>query len=405
MRYSPPGFLFETKGSVCFPLPDKSLKYALSLMNSKIVEKILLAIAPTLDFHEGPIGKVPVIVRDVSDVEHRSTRAITVAKIDWDSSELSWDFQAHRLLLEKPANGSASSSYSNAQRSWQSAIAEIKRVEEENNHTLIYAYGLQDELTPEVPLREITLNCNPHFRYGGDLTDEEREERLRADTMRELISYAVGCMMGRYSLDEPGLIYAHAGNEGFDPLRYGDFPADEDGIVPITEIAWFDDDAAIRFEQFLKVAWSPKRLAENLKFVADSLGAKSGELPIDTIRRYLTKDFYKDHLKTFRKRPIYWLFSSGKNKAFECLVYLHRYNEGTLARMRMEYVTPLQGRISGRIEQLGEDIQAATSTSHRRRLEKEKETLAKKQEELANVRREASALRGSAHPPQSRRWR
>lgn len=188
--------------------------------------------------------------------------------------------------------------------------------------------------------------------------------------------------MGRYSLDETGLIYANSGNVGFDANRYTTFPADDDGIVPIMQTDWFDDDAANRFVEFVKVAWSPETLAENLKFVADSLGAKAGETPIDTIRRYLSADFFKDHLKTYKKRPIYWLFSSGKEKAFEALVYLHRYNEGTLSRMRMEYVTPLQGRISARIDQLDRDIAAAGSTAQQNKLRKEQEKLKKQQAEL-----------------------
>ena len=188
--------------------------------------------------------------------------------------------------------------------------------------------------------------------------------------------------MGRYSLAEEGLIYANSGNEGFDPSCYGEFPADDDGIIPITDTDWFDDDAVRRFSEFLSVAWSPETLTENLRFVGDGLLRKRGETPLDTIRRYLSSSFYKDHLKTYKKRPIYWLFSSGKQKAFECLVYLHRYNESTLSRMRMEYVIPLQSKFAARIEQLDGDITAATSTANRRKLEKERDSLLKKQTEL-----------------------
>jgi type II restriction/modification system DNA methylase subunit YeeA len=189
-------------------------------------------------------------------------------------------------------------------------------------------------------------------------------------------------MVGRYSLAEPGLIYAHAGNEGFDPSRYGAFPADDHGIVPITENEWFDADAAARFEEFLKVAWSPEKLRENLGFVAKSLGANGGSDPQKTIRSYFAKSFFKDHLKTYNKRPIYWLFSSGKLKAFECLVYLHRYNESTLSRMRMEYVTPLQSRMSARIDQLTDDIASASSSATRTKAQKETDLLGRQLEEL-----------------------
>ena len=190
-------------------------------------------------------------------------------------------------------------------------------------------------------------------------------------------------MMGRYSIDEPGLIYAHSGNKGFDSSKYKIFPADDDGIIPIMDLDWFPDDTAHRFVEFIKVAWPAEHLDENLKFVAESLKPKNNEAPIDTIRRYICITFFKDHLKTYKKRPIYWLFSSGKQKAFECLVYLHRYNETTLSRMRSAYVTPLQGNIRARIEFLTSEKDAATSASDQRKCQKEIDALKKKQVELS----------------------
>ena len=261
-------------------------------------------------------------------------------------------------------------------------IAEMKRLEEENNRLFINAYGLQDELAPDVPIEEITLTVNPAYRYGGKLTEEEQWTRFRQDTMAELVSYAIGCMMGRYSLDAPGLIYAHSGNVGFDASRYTTFPADPDGIVPLTDSEWFDDDAAHRLIEFISMAWDAARLEANLAFLADNLSPKKNEPSRETLRRYLCDSFFKDHLQTYKKRPIYWLFSSGKQKAFQCLVYLHRYNEGTLARMRTEYVIPLQGMMGSRVRRLEGDIAVAASTTHRRRLEKERETLVKQQSEL-----------------------
>ena len=223
---------------------------------------------------------------------------------------------------------------------------------------------------------------NPAYRYGGKLTEEEQWTRFREDTMEELVSYAIGCIMGRYSLDAPGLIYAHSGNVGFDASRYTTFPADPDGIVPLTDSDWFDDDAAHRLIEFISVAWDAARLEANLVFLANNLSPKKNESSRETLRRYLCDSFFKDHLQTYKKRPIYWLFSSGKQKAFQCLVYLHRYNEGTLARMRTEYVIPLQGMMASRVRQLEGDIAVAASTTHRRRLEKERETLVKQQSEL-----------------------
>jgi type II restriction/modification system DNA methylase subunit YeeA len=192
--------------------------------------------------------------------------------------------------------------------------------------------------------------------------------------------------MGRYSLDEPGLIYAHAGNVDFEPSRYKTFSADEDGILPLTDQDWFKDDATNRFREFLVAVWGEDTLQQNLEFVAESLTLtsfkpKKGETSLDTVRRYLSNQFYKDHLQTYKKRPIYWLFSSGKQKAFECLVYLHRYNESTLARMRTEYVTPLLGKYSAYAEQLNQQLQDASS-SEATRIKKEQQTLEKKQAEL-----------------------
>lgn len=166
--------------------------------------------------------------------------------------------------------------------------------------------------------------------------------------------------MGRYSLDEEGLIYADAGGKGFDASRYKTFPADDDGILPVTDIEWFPQEAARQFEKFVRTVWGEEKLNENLRWIAEQLGAKANETPVAAVRRYFSTSFFKDHIQTYKKRPIYWLFSSGKQKAFECLVYLHRYNELTLARMRTDYVTPLFGKFTARIEALKEQIDSGT---------------------------------------------
>ena len=419
MRYSPEGFVFETKGSVCFPLKGNPYQIPLALMNTKVVEKVLLAISPTLDFHEGPIGKVPVIEVYKEKVIAISDRAIEHTKSDWDSYETSWDFTKPPFLSSTHHKPPLEASYTTVRIHWQKTTLEMQHLEEENNRIFIEAYGLQDELTPDVPISEITLTCNPHYHYGGDKTEKELESLLLSDTIKELVSYAIGCMMGRYSLDAPGLIYAHSGNEQFWKIYHekhnnptppqnnnhssnsphspaplnrvpskgvqpgrSTFLPDQDGLIPITDTDWFTDDAANRFIEFISVGWPKEHLEENLKFVAESLGPKRGEAPRETIRRYISTGFFKHHMKMYKKRPIYWLFSSGKLRAFQCLVYLHRYNEGTLSRMRTEYVIPLQGKISARIEQLSGDINAATSTAHRKKLERERDKLAKQQTEL-----------------------
>jgi type II restriction/modification system DNA methylase subunit YeeA len=257
---------------------------------------------------------------------------------------------------------------------WRAMTLEMQRLEEENNRIFIDAYGLQDEIVSEVPLKEITLTCNPYYRYGDNKNETELEQLLLYDTIKELISYSVGCMMGRYSLDESGLIYANAGNKDFDHSRYKKFPADDDGIVPVLDADWyFDDDIVKRFNEFLQVAFNNKYLNENIQFIETALGKN--------IRDFFVKDFYADHLKRYKKRPIYWLFSSGKNKAFQCLVYLHRYNIATLPRMRTEYVIPLTARIRQRIANINEEIKTITQ-GNKRRLEKEDEQLNKQLDEL-----------------------
>ena len=338
------------------------------------------AVNPTVNLPPGSIEALPF---------PKSTKANSVgslvhlAKTDWDVYERSWDFKSLPILTaSSEPTPTLESSYTFWITQNRDTIAEMKRLEEENNRLFIDAYGLADELTPDVPIEQITLTVNPAYRYGGKITEEELWTRFRQDTLEELVSYAIGCMMGRYNLDEPGLIYAHSANEGFDPNRYSTLPADDDGIIPITDTDWFSDDAANRFIEFISVAWPKEYLEENLKFVAESLGSKRNEGPRETIRRYMATGFFKHHMKMYKKRPIYWLFSSGKLRAFQCLVYLHRYNEGTLSRMRTEYVIPLQGKISARIEQLSGDIKAATSTAHRKKVERERDKLAKQQTEL-----------------------
>ena len=383
MRYNPKGFIFESKGSVCFPHADTSLGYLTALSNSAVVNACLRALSPTLDYHEGPFGRIPFVVGDQQAIETASARLVALARNDWDAYEHSWDFQSLPILTaSSDPTLTLESSYTAWTTQNRETIAEMKRLEEENNRLFIDAYGLAGELTPDVPIEEITLTVNPAYRYGGTLTEEEQWTRFRRDTMEELVSYAIGCMMGRYSLDAPGLIYAHSDNVGFDAARYTTFPADSDGIIPLTQNNWFEDDAAHRLVKFISVAWDAGHLEENLTFLANNLSPKKNESSRETLRRYLCDSFFKDHLQTYKKRPIYWLFSSGQQKAFQCLVYLHRYNAGTLARMRTEYVIPLQGMMASRVHRLEGDIVAATSAAHRKRLEKERATLVKQQAEL-----------------------
>jgi len=292
---------------------------------------------------------------------------VEIKKLDWDSFETSWDFATFPWISPPLKAETVAASFANWEAHAAAQIARMQELETENNRIFIEAYGLQDELAPEVPAEQITL---------------ARADR-ETDVQR-LISYAVGCMMGRYSLDEPGLVYAHSGAQGFDLGRYVSFPADEDGIVPVMEEDWFPDDASTRFLEFLDVVWSPQTREENLAFVAECLKPKRGESPLQTLRRYMSANFFKDHhLKIYKQRPIYWLFSSGKERAFQCLVYLHRYADDTLARLRALYLTPLQSRYQARAAYLLSEIDAANSGPAQKKLQKDLDALLRKQSELA----------------------
>jgi type II restriction/modification system DNA methylase subunit YeeA len=385
VRVQDGGSLFDVAGSCAFPrTSDDNIEKYLGLLCSPLAFDFLKAQNPTLNFQARNVGNIPWIEPNQLEVVAKYVRKlIRIARTDWDAYERSWDFLSLPLLTTSSGSApSLESSYTICINQNRETIAEVMRLEEENNRLFIEAYGLADELAPDVPIKQISLTVNPPYRYGGKLTEEEQWTRFRQDTMEELISYAIGCMMGRYSLDKKGLVYAHAGNEGFDHNNYKIFPADDDGIIPITEAEWFDDDAACRFLKFIETAWEEDTLDDNLEFVTDAIGRKSNESSRDFIRRYFVNGFFKKHLQTYRKRPIYWLFTSGKEKAFQALVYLHRYNEGTLSRMRTEYVLPLQGKITTRMEHLEKDKDHASSTSAANKIQKEIGKLGKQKEEL-----------------------
>ena len=363
-RINDKGFTFDVAGPSAFPTQE-NLNFVAGFLNSNVAFHFIKVLNPTLNFNSGDIARLPFvdgIPKEKSSFVHSLKE---IAKEDWDSFEISWDF------TQNPIIRSNQPTLQQAFNTWQQQnadiVAEMKRLEEENNKLFIDAYGLQDELTPDVPDEQITL------------TRADREK----DSQR-LVSYALGCMMGRYSLDEPGLIYAHAGNQDFDASRYQTFPADADGIIPLTEMHWFEDDATHRIQEFLTAVWGKDTLDANMQWLAESLDKKASETAEDTIRRYLASKFYKDHMQTYKKRPIYWLFSSGKQGAFQALVYLHRYNESTLARMRTEYVMPLISKMAAMVNSLQSEIENSDSAAEIKRKEKELQNLHKQQAELSS---------------------
>lgn len=380
MRYSPQGTMFETKGAMCFPSNDEILLSLLGFCNSKLVKCFLMAISPTLDFHEGPVGSLPFRYEECA--REKISKVINYSKLDWDSSETSWDFTTLPLLQPDFHQSSLHETYTKLHAHWKEITLEMQRLEEENNRIFIEAYGLQDELTPDVPLSEITLTCNPYYRYGDKKTEEELEALLLTDTIKELISYAVGCMFGRYSPEKEGLILANQGEKLADfkeKVPEASFLPDEDNIIPILDDEYYTDDIVGRFKEFLKLTFGAETLSENLDFIAGAL-SKKGEASEKIIRDYFLKDFYKDHVRMYKKRPIYWLFTSGKEKVFNALVYMHRYDKTTLAKMRIDYLLDFESKLDAQKSLLEkENIQNSKNNG---RAETELSKLNKKIEEL-----------------------
>ena len=366
-RYTPPGHMFDYAGCSAFPTSKDRMK-VLALFCSTTSTYILNFLNPTLNLQPGNVGNLPIPPLDVDTnvkVSHIATRAVELSKEDWDSFETSWGFQ--KLPMLQNILGTLSETYNEHCETVSNRFEQLRRLEAENNSIFINAFGLQDELNPEVSLSDLTL-------VGND----------RGKDSARFVSYALGCLMGRYSLDAPGVVYAGANSDEFDNSLYPSFAPDEDGIVVATDENWFADDATNRLREFLVAIWGIESLNENLVWLAEGLGAKSTEIPEETLRRYISDKFYKDHLQAYKKRPIYWLFSSGKQGAFQALVYLHRYNINTLPRMRSEYVLPLASRLASRLELLENDSSAATSAVARTKLQKQIEILRKKKAELSS---------------------
>jgi type II restriction/modification system DNA methylase subunit YeeA len=355
------GYIFDTTGPSIFDEHNYGIIKLLAYINSKVFQVLLDTICTGLHYNNGVLSGLPVHFPNnhASVLSNNVDILIDISREDWDSYETSWDFATLPLLQPEFHQPTLHETYSKLRTHWKEMTLEIQRMEEENNRIYIEAYGLQDELTPETPLSEITLTCNPHYRYKGKKTEEELEALLLADTIKEFISYAVGCMFGRYSLDKPGLILANQGEDNQDYLGQVPEPSfmlDVDNIIPILEDEYFEDDIVTRFKEFLKVMFGEDTLSENLDFIADALGSNGKKSSEAVIRDYFLKSFYKDHVKLYKKRPIYWLFSSGKGRAFNALIYMHRYNNETLAMMRTDYLLVLEGNLDAKREMIKSDI-------------------------------------------------
>ncbi len=351
LRYFPEGFIIDQAGDSMFFQNRNVLYYVLGFVNTNVALSIFKFIAPTLNLTAGNMNKLPIISEQdkATNIENSVKENIEKEKNDWDSFETSWDFQHHPLLRKVPTIAEA---FDQWQAECDDRFKQLKANEEELNRIFIDIYGLQDELTPEVEDKDVTV----------------RKADLGRD-IRSFISYAVGCMFGRYSLDMDGLAYA--GGE-WDNSKYASFAADKDNIIPICDDEYFEDDIVGLFVEFVKAVYGAETLDENLKFIADALGGKGQ--PKDVIRNYFLSDFYSDHCKIYQKRPIYWLFDSGKKNGFKALIYMHRYQPDTIARIRTDYVHEQQARYRTAIAGLEQRI-ANASTGGRVKLNKKLTTL------------------------------
>lgn len=376
-RYVPTGYTFDAAGPLCEVTSPGDVFYILGLLSSKIADYCLRILNPTINFHPGYLESLPLLFDRKSDVKNIVKDCVSLSKADWDSFETSWDFIRHPLAFT-PQEKSEQLSYGmNAdvrraavtlisarfdywQRECDHRFSMLKSNEEELNRIFIDIYGLQDELTPDVEDKDVTVRT----------ADAARD-------IRSFISYAVGCMLGRYSLDVDGLAYA--GGE-WDADKYRTFPADADNIIPICDDEYFEDDLTGRFINFVKTLYGEDTLEDNLTFIAQSLGGRGSAR--DVIRKYFRDDFFADHCKIYQKRPIYWLFDSGKKGGFRALVYMHRYRSDTLARMRTDYVHEQQERYRTAIASLEQLVDNASGS--------EKVKLSK---QLTQVRDQAEEIR------------
>jgi type II restriction/modification system DNA methylase subunit YeeA len=370
------GFVLGHKGPAIY-CDVEDFSSICAYLNSKVAHFLLKTIAPTIGFEVGQIARLPYLSRSI-DV----SALVKLARADWNSTEKSWGFIQLPLLHDLQREPKLEATYKKLHGHWRELTIEMQRLEEENNRIFIDAYGLQDELTPEVPLNEITLTCNPHYRYGGDKTEAELDALLLADTMREFISYAVGCMFGRYALDKPGLVLANQGETMEDYRRLvpnSRFEADADNVIPLLDGEWFADDVTERFRQLLRVTFGDEHYEENLAFIEQALNPKGKRNY--TLRDYMLGEFYSDHVKRYKKRPIYWLFSSPMG-TFNALIYLHRYRPDT-ASVVLRYLRDFRAKLAARQSTLEQVlINPATSQGEKTKAVKEIDSLKKQIIEL-----------------------
>lgn len=391
IRFREEGSIHETAGMSAFSGDNKRLKYILGIISTKLSNYIFDIFNPTVNLNTGDFGLFPVIENEQikSKVISIVDDCIKISKYDWNTFETAWDFKVSPLVnieryveefdnVKIGENGNVENkkidktqitlieeAYSQYKEFTNNQFLKLKENEEELNRIFIDIYGLQDELPSDVSDKDITIA--KIFDTDDEINDEIKGNSyvlIKADVVKQFISYAVGCMFGRYSLDEEGL--AFAGGE-FDKNKYSKFIPDEDNCIPITDSEYFSDDIVTRFVEFVKTIYGEETLEENLKFIAQALSNKN-DAPKDIIREYFLKNFYEDHLKRYKKRPIYWLYDAGKKNGFKALIYMHRYNEQTTAKVRIGYLHELQKHYERRASFLKDEIE---SNNNRKKAEKE----------------------------------
>ena len=417
-RYSPIGNIFETKGSNYFVKDYKNFYYLFGLLNTKIVNYLLKIISPTLDYHEGPMSNLPVILEDSSIklgiINNLVIKNLNISKEEWDSRETSWDFEKLSLIDSKDLK----TAYENYCSHWRDNFVKLHKNEEELNRLFIEIYDLQDEMDEKVSFDDITIlkkeakiveldnSISKNFSSESEKYLYDRGVSLefnKDELIKQFLSYAVGCIMGRYSTNKSGLIIANSDdilelseNKFIVKSKDGEirqkieskFLPDEFGIIPITDEKDFSNDVVEKLKEFIKCVYGEENLKDNLNFIAEALGNKDNKPAEEIIRTYFIKDFYSDHLQRYQKRPIYWLINSGKKNAFSCLFYMHRYEPLTVARVRADYLIHYQEMLENKrkfIERqlYAEDITAKEKKNVEKEL-KDLDVLLKELREYAN---------------------
>jgi type II restriction/modification system DNA methylase subunit YeeA len=396
VRYTDYGFIFDVAGSSIFT-DDKKIYYLLGFLSTNIAMMLLHVISPTMNSQVGDVGKLPVIFcyEKEKNVNLLVKNNITFSRMDWDSFEISWDFKKHPLLAHKKEADTIEGAFYNWSAFANQQFNQLKANEEELNRIFIEIYGLQDELTPYVDDKDVTITRI--YDSKEDIPESMKGNNYvltREDVIKSFISYAVGCMFGRYSLDEEGLIYAGGDFDDKFRIRNGQWEIKtkegwkksrvnivEHNVIPIADGDYFEDGILERFVDFVNVSFGEDTLEENLDYIAETLGRKANETSRQAIRRYFLKDFYKDHVKAYKKRPIYWLFDSGRQDGFKALIYMHRYDPSTVARVRTDYLHSLQKKYEAEVSHLDILIDSDISQREKAAARKKKEKILKQIEE------------------------